>query len=125
MASREQVPLKLAWAISIHKCQGSTLTRVEISLKNVFEWGQAYVALSRVSSLEGLRVLDFNPKYDLSHAILTTFIRSIKANPKVIEYYHRHVRKVGPSAFLSHSPDKTNTKVDIYNITLDNTDSSS
>ena len=72
-----QIPLILSWAITIHKAQGITLDEACINIgSSVFEFGQTYVALSRVSSLNGLylKALD---------------ISKIRANPKVIEFYKR------------------------------------
>ena len=71
----KQIPLSLCWAITIHKSQGITLDSAIIDAgDNIFEYGQIYVALSRVKSLDGLYLKEFDYK-------------KIKTNPKVIKYY--------------------------------------
>jgi ATP-dependent DNA helicase PIF1 len=70
-----QLPLILAWALTIHKAQGATLDVAEIDAgSNIFECGQTYVALSRVKSLEGLYLTSYDPK-------------KIRINKKVQEFY--------------------------------------
>jgi ATP-dependent DNA helicase PIF1 len=74
---RKQIPLKLAYAITIHKAQGATLDCALIDIgTSTFEYGQAYVALSRVKNLESLYIWDVEP---------TAF----RAHPKVKAFYTR------------------------------------
>uniref|UniRef100_A0A1X7TFL1 ATP-dependent DNA helicase n=2 Tax=Amphimedon queenslandica TaxID=400682 RepID=A0A1X7TFL1_AMPQE len=82
--SREQLPLKLAWAMSIHKSQGMTLDCVEISLGGVFETGQAYVVLLCAKSLKTLRVKGFDSS-------------GVQVNKDVLEYY-RNIRRIKRAA---------------------------
>lgn len=76
VASITQVPLALAWAITIHKSQGMTLDSVLCDLSKVFTEGQAYVAISRVRSLDGLYIKGFKPS-------------CLSTNKQVIDFYKR------------------------------------
>ncbi|HSW92879.1 MAG TPA: AAA family ATPase [Gammaproteobacteria bacterium] len=70
-----QVPLRLAWAITIHKSQGMTLDAAEMDLGDAFEPGMGYVALSRVRSLSGLKLMNLNEM-------------ALKVHPGVLKHDH-------------------------------------
>ena len=60
--TRQQFPLRLCWATTIHKVQGLTIKQIVVSMQGRMADGQVYVALSRVPSLSGLFLLDFDAK---------------------------------------------------------------
>jgi ATP-dependent DNA helicase PIF1 len=78
--SRTQIPLRLAYAFTIHKSQGSSLdcALVDIGSGN-FEFGQAYVALSRVRSLDALYLYDFEPRVFRAHPKVKAFYEEMKS----------------------------------------------
>ena len=90
IARRRQIPLALAWGVSIHKSQGMTLESCEVSLDRIFEAGQAYVALSRCKSLEGLSIISNNPQ----SVTVRSIQKSIRANPTCIEFYNTQFTKI-------------------------------
>lgn len=75
---RSQVPLLLAWALSIHKAQGQTLAHVKVDLNKVFEAGQVYVALSRAVSKENLQIVNFDPSKIRVNKSVKTFYESLE-----------------------------------------------
>lgn len=76
IASRKQIPLKLAWAVTSHKCQGATLDRAEVDASEAFACGQIYVMLSRVRDLSSLKLKRFNPT-------------KITVNKKCLDFYRQ------------------------------------
>jgi ATP-dependent DNA helicase PIF1 len=87
-----QVPIILAWALTIHKSQGATMDTAEIDVgSGIFECGQTYVALSRVKSLDGLYLTSFDAK-------------RIRINKKVKEFYE--------SITLYHNNKENSVKID-------------
>lgn len=92
-----QVPLILAWALTIHKAQGATLDVAEVDAgSNIFECGQTYVALSRVKSLEGLYLQSFD-------------VSKVRINRKVQEFYEILERQKQEQKQEQNQPTKTKT----------------
>jgi ATP-dependent DNA helicase PIF1 len=77
IGSRTQIPLRLAWAISSHKSQGTTLDKVRVIMGDAWEKGQCYVALSRVRTPEGLFIESLNSK-------------ALSPDPRALAFYEKH-----------------------------------
>jgi len=93
---RQQIPLRIAYAITIHKSQGASIDSAIVDIgKSTFEYGQAYVALSRVRSLEGLHVFALD-------------VSKIKTHPRVLEFY----RSLNTIVDYVHAPAVTPPSVD-------------
>jgi ATP-dependent DNA helicase PIF1 len=76
---RMQVPLKLAWALTVHKSQGATLDKVKVDLNGCFSPGQCYVALSRAKSTAGLQITGFTDDTVKTHPLAIAFHDALTA----------------------------------------------
>jgi len=79
-AKLTQIPLKLAWAITIHKSQGQSLDAAAMDLSRSFEYGQGYVALSRVRSLSGVHLLGWSENALMVHPQVAALDKELRVS---------------------------------------------
>ncbi|MCX6755772.1 MAG: AAA family ATPase [Candidatus Nomurabacteria bacterium] len=136
-ASISQIPLRLAWAITVHKSQGMSLDEAVMDLSDVFEYGQGYVALSRVRRLSGLHLLGWNRRaFEVHPQIFSqdqifkeqssaAEIEFTKLDKKELQKMHDNFIRasggvVNPSSdFQKKAKEKKVVKVDTKELTLD------
>lgn len=83
---RTQLPLRLAWAVTIHKSQGMTISRLVVDCRGIFENGQFYVAISRAKSLDGLKLIGFEPGH-------VKACRDVCIFYGLVDFRHEQIRK--------------------------------
>lgn len=81
LASRRQIPLKLAWCMTVHKSQGMTIDFLESDIRKAFDFGIFYVALSRFTTLSKFRIIGFDPM-------------KLLVNPKVKKFMEKLSQKI-------------------------------
>mmetsp|Transcript_41948 Transcript_41948/g.68106 ORF Transcript_41948/g.68106 Transcript_41948/m.68106 type:complete len:528 (+) Transcript_41948:1280-2863(+) len=95
LAQRTQIPLKLAWSMTIHKSQGMTVDKLVVNIAGAFEAGQAYVAISRASSLHSLQVRGFQRGKNIrTNYKARRFFKGIEAAAKHRNYDPSITRKI-------------------------------
>jgi len=90
-AYRTQIPLRLAWALTIHKAQGQTLDRVFVDLEGCHTAGQAYVALSRARTADGLQVRFFSKKVVVTDQMALRFHTAVSQGQAAFDRFIRSV----------------------------------
>ena len=123
LAKIMQVPLRLAWAITVHKSQGMSLDAAIIDLSQAFEFGQGYVAISRVRTLAGLflegfneRALELHPKVAAADRHFRAYSDAIRKKfaafpsvekEKLEKNFLRAIGAEEPSTVKAEEPEKT------------------
>ena len=80
---RQQFPLKLGWAATIHKCQGMTKAEIVFDMDGIFAPGQSYVALSRATSLDGMYIDNYNPAKIFRNDQIHENLKTMQQHPEI------------------------------------------
>jgi ATP-dependent DNA helicase PIF1 len=97
IAEVHQLPLRLAWAMTIHKSQGMSLSSAAIDLSRSFSYGMGYVALSRLKSYEGLYLLGYNSRSLELDPIVHDFYAGIEPPSRQANYHQKVLTEYGVS----------------------------
>ncbi|MDO8620177.1 MAG: helix-turn-helix domain-containing protein, partial [bacterium] len=131
LAQVEQIPLRLAWAITVHKSQGMSLDSAHMDLGSAFEYGQGYVAISRVRTLTGLslsglntRALEVHPKVSAEDKHFRASSESAREKfqamevEELAELHHRFIRAIGGKPGSGKRAHLKKEKVDTLALTM-------